>query len=147
MLFWGFILAVAALLTVLVTFLSSLNIFSDIGAMGMGAWISRFFAPEFLTGKKISFFIAVVLLVVGVVMFFVGRARAAKSGENDAKTEKSVKFLRDLKGEFKKITWPTFPSVVRNTGVTLALCAVFGLIICLIDLGLGQLIKLLLTLG
>ena len=88
-----------------------------------------------------------VLLVVGVIMFFVGRARAAKNGENDAKTEKSVKFLRDLKGEFKKITWPTFPSVVRNTGVTLALCAVFGLIICLIDLGLGQLIKLLLTLG
>lgn len=147
MVFWGFILAVAALLTVLVTFLSSLNIFSDIGALGMGAWLSRFFKPEFLTAKKISFFIAVVLLVVGVVMFFVGRARAAKSGKTDAKTEKSMKFLRDLKGEFKKITWPTFPSVVRNTGVTLALCAVFGLIICLIDLGLGQLIKLLLTLG
>ncbi|MBO5929328.1 MAG: preprotein translocase subunit SecE [Clostridia bacterium] len=145
MVFWGFILAVAALLTVLVTFLSSLNIFSDMSALGMGAWFSRFFAPEYLTGKKISFFIALVLLVVGVIMFFVGRARAAKSGESDAKTEKSVKFLRDLKGEFKKITWPTLPSVVRNTGVTLALCAVFGAIICLIDLALGQLVKLLLT--
>ncbi len=147
MVFWGFILAVAALLTVLVTFLSSLNIFSDMVALGFSAWISRFFAPEHLTGKKISFFIAVVLLVVGVILFFVGRARAAKAGKTDVKTEKSVKFLRDLKGEFKKITWPTFPSVVRNTGVTLALCAIFGLIICLIDLGLGQLIQLLLTLG
>ena len=146
MIFWGFILAVAGLLTVLVSFLSSLHIFSDIGTYGFGAWIGRFFAPQFLTGKKITFFIAVVLFVLGVILFFVGRARAKKAGP-DAKTEKSVKFLRDLKGEFKKITWPTFPAVVRNTGVTLALCIIFGLIICAIDLGLGALIDLLLKLG
>ena len=147
MVFWGFILAVAGVLTVLVTFLSSLNIFSDISALGFGAWVQRFFAPEFLTGKKIAFFIAVILFVVGVICFFVGRARAKKAGKQDDKTEKSVKFLRDLKGEFNKITWPTFPAVVRNTGVTLALCAILGLIICLIDLGLGAVIDLLLSLG
>ena len=147
MIFWGFILAVAGLLTVLVSFLSSLNIFSDMSALGFSAWVGRFFAPEFLTGKKIAFFIAVVLFVVGVICFFVGRARAAKTGEKDAKADKSVKFLRDLKGEFKKITWPTFPAVVRNTGVTLVLCVLLGLIICLIDLGLGALIDLLLSLG
>ncbi len=147
MVFWGFILAVAGLLTVLVSFLSSLNIFSDISAYGFGAWINAFFAPEFLTGKKITFFIAVALFVIGVICFFVGRARAKKTGETDAKTDKSVKFLRDLKGEFKKITWPTFPAVVRNTGVTLVLCIIFGLIICVIDLGLGALIDLLLALG
>ncbi len=147
MVFWGFILAVAGLLTVLVTFLSSLNIFSDMSALGFSAWIGRFFAPEFLTGKKIAFFIAVVLFVVGVICFFVGRARAKKTGKQDAKASKSIKFLRDLKGEFKKITWPTFPAVVRNTGVTLVLCAILGLIICLIDLGLGALIDLMLSLG
>lgn len=147
MVFWGFILAVAGLLTVLVSFLSSLNIFSDMSTLGFGAWISRFFAPEFLTGKKITFFIAVALFVIGVICFFVGRARAKKTGEADAKADKSVKFLRDLKGEFKKITWPTFPAVVRNTGVTLVLCIILGLIICVIDLGLGALIDLLLSLG
>ena len=147
MVFWGFILAVAGLLTVLVSFLSSLNIFSDISAYGFSAWIGAFFAPEFITGKKIAFFIAVVLFVVGVICFFVGRARAKKTGVTDAKTDKSVKFLRDLKGEFKKIIWPTFPAVVRNTGVTLVLCIILGLIICLIDLGLGALIDLLLSLG
>ncbi len=147
MVFWGFILAVAGVLTVLVSFLSSLNIFSDMGKLGFGEWIAVFFAPEYLTGKKIAFFIALILIVVGVICFFVGRARAKKAGEQDASTEKNVKFLRDLKGEFKKITWPTFPAVVRNTGVTLVLCAVLGLIICLIDLGLGSLINLLLSLG
>ncbi len=147
MVFWGFILAVAGLLTVLVSFLSSLNIFSDMSALGFGAWVSRFFAPEFITGKKIAFFIAIVLFVVGVICFLVGRARAKKTGETDAQADKSVKFLRDLKGEFKKITWPTFPAVVRNTGVTLVLCIILGLIICVIDFGLGALIDLLLSLG
>lgn len=147
MIFWGFILAVAGLLTVLVTFLSSLNIFSEMSALGFSAWIARFFAPENLTGKKIAFFIAVILFVVGVICFFVSRAHAKKTGETDAKADKSIKFLRDLKGEFKKITWPTFPAVLRNTGVTLALCIILGLIICVIDLGLGALIDLLLSLG
>ena len=146
MVFWGFILAVAGLLTVLVTFLSSLNIFSDMST-GFSAWVNRFFAPEFITGKKIAFFIAVALFVIGVICFFVGRARAKKTGEADARADKSVKFLRDLKGEFKKVTWPTFPAVVRNTGVTLVLCIILGLIICLIELGLGALIDLVLSLG
>jgi preprotein translocase subunit SecE len=37
--------------------------------------------------------------------------------------------------------------VVRNTGVTLAMCAVLGLIICVIDFGLGGLVDLMLRLG
>ena len=147
MVFWGLILAVAGVLTVLVTFLSSLNIFSDMNAFGFSAWISRFFDPANLTGKKITFYIAVVLVIVGVVCFFVGRARAKKSGEQDATTAKSTKFLRDLKGEFNKITWPTLPAVLRNSSVTIALCVILGLIICIIDFGLGALIDLLLSLG
>ena len=61
--------------------------------------------------------------------------------------KKMAKFFRDTKGEFKKIVWPTFPSVVRNTGVTLAMCAVLGLIVCVVDLGLSALIKLMTSLG
>lgn len=87
--------------------------------------------------------------------------KAEKTGKDskDAKTEKSgkkkgpgmgkrmAKYFRDLKGEFKKIIWPTVPTVVRNTGVTLAMCAIMGLVICLFDLGLGALVNLLVTLG
>ena len=143
MVFWGFILAVAAFLTVLGTFLYSLNIFSDMATFGFGAWVARFFDPANLTGKKIVFYIAVVAFIVGAVLFILGKIKAKKTGEQDAQTVKGVKFFRDLKGEFKKITWPTFKTVLRNTGITLAMCALLGAIICAIDAGLGGLIALL----
>ena len=58
-----------------------------------------------------------------------------------------AKYFRDTKGEFKKIVWPTFPTLLRNTGVVLALCVVLGVIICLVDFGLGALVDLMLSLG
>ena len=58
-----------------------------------------------------------------------------------------AKYFRDTKGEFKKIVWPTFPTVLRNTGVVLALCVVLGVITCLVDFGLGALVDLMLSLG
>ncbi len=140
----GIILAFAGALAALVLFLSNLHIFADMKALGFGAWLARSFAPENISGDKIALFIAVILLIVGIVLFFVGKARAAKSGAADATTTKGVKFFRDLKGEFRKITWPTVAATTRNTGVTLAMCALMGAFICLIDLGLGQLIKLML---
>ena len=81
--------------------------------------------------------------------------KSAKDGK-DAKPAKKkgrglgkriAKYFRDLRGEFKKIIWPTFPTVLRNTGVTLAMCAIMGLVICFIDFGLGKLIQLLVSLG
>ena len=81
-------------------------------------------------------------------------AKSDKDAKADAAKKKGpglgkriAKYFRDLKGEFKKIIWPTFPTVVRNTGVTLAMCAVMGLIIVVIDFGLSNLIKLLVSLG
>lgn len=144
MFFWGIILMIAGALAALVSFLANLNIFADIQALGLDAWIARFFAAANITGEKIAFFIGAVMLVAGLIMFIVGKVRRAKNGETDKASEKGVKFFRDLKGEFRKITWPTMAATTRNTGVTLAMCAIMGIIICLIDLGLGQLIKLML---
>ncbi len=87
--------------------------------------------------------------------------KAAKAGKDskDAKNGKAgkkkgpglgkriAKYFRDLKGEFKKIIWPTFPTVVRNTGVTLVMCAIIGVVTCLIDFGLGALVRLMLQNG
>ena len=74
--------------------------------------------------------------------------KASKSGKTEKKKKaggnRFGKFFRDTRGEFKKIIWPTFPTVVRNTCVTLAMCAVLGLAICLFDFGLSYLINLLL---
>ena len=66
-------------------------------------------------------------------------------GENTKTQKKS--WFKGLKAEFKKIVWPTFPTVMRNTGVVLALCVVLGVIICLVDFGLGALVDLMLSLG
>ena len=76
--------------------------------------------------------------------------------EKDAKSAKKkgpglgtriAKFFRDTRGEFKKIVWPTFPTVVRNTGVTMAMCVILGAFICLFDWGLGALINLMVSQG
>ncbi len=82
-------------------------------------------------------------------------AKASKDGKADKAGKKKgpgpgkrmAKYFRDLKGEFKKIIWPTVPTVVRNTGVTLAMCAIMGLVICLFDFGLSWLVKLLVSQG
>ena len=80
--------------------------------------------------------------------------KSAKDGK-DAKPAKKkgrglgkriAKYFRDLRGEFKKIIWPTFPTVLRNTGVTLAMCAFVGVLVCLFDLGLSSLVRLMLSL-
>jgi preprotein translocase, secE subunit len=45
--------------------------------------------------------------------------------------------------EIKKVTWPSFGKVVRQTGVVLAVCLFFLVVLAAMDLGLGELMKLL----
>ena len=147
MLLWGFIFLAGGLLTGLVLFLSNLELFSKIGAMGFSGYMSAFFDKANLTTAKTLFVSAVVVAILGLVLYLVGRAKNKKSGEdNPVIPVKVTKFFRDVRGEYKKVVWPTFASVVRNTGVVLAMCAVTGLVIILVDIGLGQLINLLLSL-
>jgi preprotein translocase subunit SecE len=56
------------------------------------------------------------------------------------------KFFRDLKGEFKKIIWPTRQTLFRNTIVTLAMCFFVGLFVGLFDLGISAMVRLMLSL-
>lgn len=53
-------------------------------------------------------------------------------------------WLKRSWSEFKKVSWPTFPEVVKNTGVVLVVVMVFTIIVTLIDLGLSGLLGLLL---
>lgn len=76
-----------------------------------------------------------------------GKAKEAKPAKKKRGLGKRfLKFFRDSKGEFKKIIWPTWATIVRNTGVTLAMCAILGVAISLFDLGLSSLLKLMLSL-
>ncbi len=147
MILGGVILLIAGAVVALLTFLNSTNIFSQMGELGFGAWIARFFSPEYLfTAKKIFFFLAVIAMVVGVVLWIVGRIRTKKGNYQDEKAQKAVKYFRGLFSEVGKVVWPTGKTVVRNTIVTIGMCAVVGIIIALFDTGLTALIQLFLKL-
>ena len=53
-----------------------------------------------------------------------------------------VRYFKDLKGECKKITWPTFPNVVKNTLIVIAVCLIVGVGIWVVDWLLSLLIGL-----
>lgn len=65
---------------------------------------------------------------------------------NNAKVKKSkglVKFLKETKAELKKVTWPSKEQLVHNTGVIITFIIIMCIILSLLDLGFGELIKLL----
>ena len=53
-----------------------------------------------------------------------------------------VRFIKDYKSEVKKIVWPTRKTVIKNTGIVLAICLIIVAFIWLVDFGLAQLLDL-----
>lgn len=53
-----------------------------------------------------------------------------------------IAFFKDYKSETKKIVWPNVKTVVKNTFIVLVICALVGGFVCLLDLGLGTLVEL-----
>ena len=146
MLTWGFLLLVGGVIASLGFFFSEVSdVFTVIGNGGFGHYVDLFFDPEKLTTQKVIFVIVSLLAVLGLVLYIIGRIQNKKNGaeKNTVVPSKVSKYLRDTKGEFKKIVWPSFPTVVKNTGVVLAMCAVTAAIIVLADAGLSWLIGLL----
>ena len=66
------------------------------------------------------------------------------NGEKLTIPKRVVRFFRDYKSEVKKIVWPGFKEVVKNTAIVLIMCLLLGVLIWLIDFGLGQLLNLIL---
>lgn len=56
-----------------------------------------------------------------------------------------AKFYREVKAEFKKITWPTKDDVKKTTGVVFATLLIFILIIWLYDSVFGIALKTILN--
>jgi len=51
--------------------------------------------------------------------------------------------IRNIGGELKKVRWPSFNRTVAQTGVVLGVVIIFSLIIFGMDMGLGELYRLL----
>ncbi len=56
--------------------------------------------------------------------------------------KKAGKFFRDVKGELKKIVWPTVPTVFRNMGVVLVAVAAVTIFVFALDTAFMNLLGL-----
>ena len=57
------------------------------------------------------------------------------------------KKLKETFSELKRVTWPTFPKVVRATCVVLVVVFVFTVVVTGINYGLQELLKLVTNIG
>ena len=55
--------------------------------------------------------------------------KKAKKVNKERRPNKLGKMTKDTIAELKKVTWPTFPKVVKQTGVVLGVVIFFGLIL------------------
>lgn len=74
-----------------------------------------------------------------------------KQADKPAKAKKpsifarTGKWFRELKGECKKIVWPTHKQTVNNTAIVLATCVIVGIFVWVLDfvfqLGVSALVR------
>ena len=50
--------------------------------------------------------------------------------------------IKDIFSELKKVNWPTFPKIVKQTGIVLVVVLAFLVVITAFDTGLYNLLKL-----
>lgn len=66
--------------------------------------------------------------------------------EKAKKTNRVVRFFKDLKRELKNIVWSPKKDVVKNTAVVVVVTAVSAVVIMLLDAGLTKVLDLLVNL-
>ena len=73
----------------------------------------------------------------------------AKKKGNGLKNEgaKIKKFFKDFKGEWKKVTWPSGQTVLKNSLVVIVIVAIMGIALLAVDTGLSSIIDLLVGLA
>ncbi len=66
---------------------------------------------------------------------------------SEKKTSKIKEFFKGVKGEFKKIVWPSFSTVAKNTAVVVVFCVIIGLLVWILDLLFGGLFSWVVSMG
>lgn len=67
---------------------------------------------------------------------------ATREGKTKRRVGRIRQYFREVGAELKKTTWPTKKELAKYTGVVLAFVAIFAVIVGLMDLGLTELLKL-----
>ena len=74
-------------------------------------------------------------------------AKAAKSDKKKAKQPGKVRrWLKDLKGELKKVTWPSAKDTAKNVAVVIACVLIVGILIWVFDAVVKLVVEALLNL-
>jgi preprotein translocase subunit SecE len=71
-------------------------------------------------------------------------ARSASVKKSDNFIDKSMQFLREVKIELKKVTWPTRQQTMSSTVVVIILVIIIGVFLGLVDVILSALIRVVL---
>ena len=58
---------------------------------------------------------------------------------------KVIKFLNEVKGELKKVTWPKRKEVLKLTLIVLFISGIIALYVGVLDLGFTKLLELIIT--
>ena len=61
------------------------------------------------------------------------KAKDARKKKDAKKPNRVLRWFKDLKGELKKVTWPSVRSVIKNVGVVIACVLVVGVCIWAFD--------------
>ncbi len=62
-----------------------------------------------------------------------------------ASWEKLLRFIREVKVELKKVTWPSKKESIGSTTVVIILVIIVAIFLGLVDLGLAQIIRIVLS--
>ena len=68
----------------------------------------------------------------------------AEPGKIKSYLDKGIQFLREVKVELKKVTWPTRKQTMGSTVVVLILVMIISLFLGLVDIGLSGIIRVVL---
>ena len=72
-------------------------------------------------------------------------AENVKKSKGPGFVKRIGRFFKDLKGETKKVVWPSKKQIINNTAVVLACCVIVGVFILILDGALSGLVNLLLS--
>ena len=74
-------------------------------------------------------------------------AKTAKKSKKPNVFSRAIKYLRECKGEIKKITWPTPMQTTKNFGIVVLVIAIIGVFVWLLDTGLFALLSLVMSMA
>ncbi len=59
--------------------------------------------------------------------------KAPKEKKKEKKPNRVLRWLKDLKGELKKVTWPTAKDTLKNVGIVILCVIIVGVFIWVFD--------------